>query len=150
MARPVSDSPDHSRRRRIARLALVVLLVGVPLGVYLYHNRPNLYDSARTDLLEASRELDIYHQDMAELLQNDRDGSAALQASLLWLRKAAASDPSDMAEIAAIADGLQHWEAQAREGELSPAELHARYRDLDARVQKLIGRRGSGDGGAAP
>lgn len=143
MPRQPSDKTSTPRRHRLAQLLVFVLLVCVPLGVYLYRHRPNLYDSARTDLLEASRQLDIYHQDMAQLLQKDRDGSAALKASIRWLQKAAASDPDDLAEIAAIADGLQRWEAMAREGDLSSTELHARYCQLDARVQHLIKKRTS-------
>jgi hypothetical protein len=43
------------RQRTVALIVLAVLMIAVPLSIYLNDHRPNLYDSARTDLLQASR-----------------------------------------------------------------------------------------------
>jgi hypothetical protein len=142
LPRPPDKVKPHLRRNRIVQAALFMLLVAVPLGVYMYQHRPNVYDSARTDLLEASRELDIYQKDMELLVQKDREGAEALKASIHWLQKAAASDPEDLAEIGAITDGLQRWEVLAHQGDLSSADLHQQYGKLDTRVQRLIKKRG--------
>lgn len=147
MNRPLhtpSLPPGHraaSRRSRAARLLLVLLVVLIPTGVYLYQHRPNLYDRARTDLLQASRELDIYTQDMEQLAQKDRDGARALKATIHMLQQAAASDPADLAEIDAITAALQDWEGRVHAGKLSADELRSRYRALEARVQRLIDKR---------
>lgn len=132
-------SPEHRSRRRRALQGLLLLgLVALPLVFYLYQHRPDLYDRTRTDLLEANRQLDIYHHAMEALASEDRHGAAALRASLGWLHKAALSDPRDLAEINAIAAGLRQWEQLARRGELSSADIHERYRALEARVEQLI------------
>ena len=119
------NKKPHLRRHRVAQAVLLVSLVTVPLGIYMYQHR----------------ELDIYHQDMELLVEKDREGAEALKASIRWLQKAAASDPEDLAEIGTITDGLQQWEALARQGDLSSAELHQQYITLDARVQRLIKKR---------
>jgi hypothetical protein len=126
------------RRRGAARAALVLLLVAVPLGFYLYQHRPNLYDRTRIDLLEASREIDTFDHAMELLVQEDQQGAEAFGASLSWLQKAAASDPDDLAEINAIATDLQRWKQLARAGTLSSGELQERYRLLADRVDRLI------------
>jgi hypothetical protein len=130
-----------SRRSRAARVSLVLLVVLIPTGVYLYQHRPNLYDHARTDLLQASRELDIYTQDMEQLAQKDRNGAKALKATIHMLQQAASSDPADLAEINAITVALEDWEDRVHAGKLSADELRSRYRALEARVQHLIDQR---------
>lgn len=120
---------------------LVLILLAVPLGIYLYQHRPNLYDSTRTDLLQAERELDVYHHDMELLVEEDRHASDALKASIASLQKAAALDPEDAAEIDAIGSALQGWEQQAHSGTLSPADLHDKYRSLAEQVQRLVDKR---------
>ena len=122
-------------------VVLALILVAVPLGIYLIQHRPNLYDSVRTDLLEAERELDTYNHDMELLVQEDRHATDALKASIELLQKAAALDPEDAAEIDAISTELQGWEQLAHSGTLSPGDLHDKYRSLAERVQQLIDKR---------
>ena len=122
-------------------VVLALILVAVPLGIYLVQHRPDLYDSVRTDLLEAERELDSYSHDMELLVEEDRRATDALKGSLELLQKAAALDPEDAAEIDAISAELQSWEQLARSGTLSSADLHDNYRLLAERVQTLIDKR---------
>ncbi len=128
----------RSRRQRLAQGLLLLGLIVAPLVFYLVQHRPDLYDRTRTDLLEADRQLDIYHHAMEVLASEDRDGEAALRASVSWLHKAAMSDPRDLAEINAITASLRRWEQQVRSGDLSGAEMHTRYRALEGRVERLI------------
>lgn len=142
---PPQDDKSPARRARAVRGLLLLILVLTPLGIYLYQNRPNLYDRTRSDLMEASRSLDTFSQDLEQLARKEREGAEALKATLQWLGDAAASDPADQSEIAAISAALQDWEAEAHEGKLSVGELRDRYRALETRVQRLIDKRtGSG------
>ncbi len=128
----------RSRRRRAVQGVVLLCLVAAPAVIYLYRHRPNLYDGTRTDLLQASRELDIYHHDMEIMANEDQHGTDALRASINWLHQAAASDPGDLEEINAITVGLQRWEQSVRSGALPPQQLHLKYRSLEARVERLI------------
>ena len=125
--------------RRVGPAKLIVLaLVIVLLGAFLYHQRPNLYDRTRTDLLEASRELEKYHQDMEVLVQEERRSADALRATIAKLQKAAVLEPRDIKEIESISAELQSWEQQALSGQLSSSELSHRYQSLVERVDTLI------------
>jgi hypothetical protein len=140
---PASDAGKTGpRRTRVAAVLVVVLVLLAPLAVYLYQHRPNLYDRTRTDLVEAGRELEIYGQDMVDLVETEHQGTRALKATIESLRDAAASDPDDLAEINAIASALRELEDPAHDGELSAAQLRRRYDALAARVQRLIEKRG--------
>jgi hypothetical protein len=138
---PPQDDKSPARRARAVRGLLLLILVLTPLGVYLYQNRPNLYDRARSDLMEASRSLDTFSQDLEQLARKEREGAEALKSTLQWLGDAAASDPADQSEIAAISAALQDWEVEVHEGKLSASELRDRYRVLETRVQRLIDKR---------
>jgi hypothetical protein len=144
MTRQSTTPPDHRtgpQRHRALALVVVLVLLLTPAGIYLYQHRPNLYDRARTDLLEASRSLDIYSQDMETLAQKEREGAEALKETLRWLQDAASSDAADLAEIRAIEAALEDWESRVHAGRLSAGELRDRYRALEARVQRLIEKR---------
>jgi hypothetical protein len=141
MHMPPQGDKSPARRSRALRGVLVLILVLTPLGIYLYHNRPNLYDRTRSDLMEANRSLDIFSQDLEQLARKEREEAGALKATLQWLEDAAASDPADQSELAAISAALQDWEVEVHAGKLSVGELRDRYRELEARVQQLIDKR---------
>jgi Tfp pilus assembly protein PilE len=129
---------SSSRRGVVSAKIIVLVLAVVLLGAYLYHQRPNLYDRTRTDLLEASRELERYHQDMEVLVQEEQRSADALRATIAKLQKAAVLEPKDVAEIESITTELQSWEQQALSGQLSSSELHHSYQSLVERVDLLI------------
>ncbi len=134
----------HAKSWSFSGKALLVLaLLALPLGHYLHRDEPNYYDPSRTYLVEAGRQLEIYHHDVDLLVQESGSAAEALRTSIGWLRRAAATDPGDLSAIDAIAAELEHWEQLARDGTLSRGELHDRYAALAARVQQLIDRRAS-------
>jgi len=137
-----TNSRMQAPRRRVAQTALVFMLVtAVPLGIYIYRDRPDLYNPTPVDLVEASRQLEIGQRDTEQLAEMNRESAEALKASLHWLHMAAATYPNDLAVIKAIAEGLKEWEDQARAGTMSARELQDRYRALEAKVQRLINNR---------
>lgn len=140
-ANPPPEAAGHANWSRTRKAVIVLLLLAVPLGIYLHRRSPDYYDRTRIDLLEASRQLDIYHHDMELLVEEYRHAADALRTSIGWLMQAAALDPADMSQINKIATELKHWEDLARTGTLSPAELHERYEELAGRVQGLIDKR---------
>jgi len=133
-----------SSRRSLLRLgqrSVIVLLTIVVLilsGNYLYRHRPNLYDPVRTDLQDASRQLEIYRQDRDLFLQEKQRGTNALRAAITQLQKAATLDPNDIDEINSISADLVRLELRARNGEVSSKELHRSYQVLVERVDRLI------------
>lgn len=128
-----------STSRRVGPAKMIVLALAVVLlGAYLYHQRPNLYDRTRTDLLEASRELERYHQDMEALVQEEQRSADALRATIAKLQQAAVLESQDVEEIESITRELQSWEQQALSGELSSSELYHSYQVLVERVDLLI------------
>jgi len=127
---------------RLLALGLVVLLlIALPLRLYLHRKEPNFYDPSRSDLVEAVRQLDIYHHEVDLLAQESKTASQALKTSIVRLKQAAARDPADLAAIDAIADELEHWERLADAGQVPRGALRDRYEILAARVQKLIDKR---------
>jgi hypothetical protein len=126
---------------RIAPVLLVVLLTAALAGGWLYGHRPNLYDHTRTDLQEASRELDTFQHDFAALQQDRRDGITALKAAIERLRRAAAADPADVAEIDAIADRLRHWEQGLRPAPVASRTADTGLGSLTGRLRRLIDKR---------
>jgi hypothetical protein len=144
MHTPEPDAAEAMRRRkRTALLLIVALVLLAPLAAYLYQHRPNLYDRTRSDLVEAGRELEVYSQDMVDLVEKNREGARTLKDIIGSLRDAAASDPDELAEINAIESALRDLEDPVQEGEISAAQLRERYDALAARVQRLIEKRGA-------
>lgn len=123
------------QRSVIVLLTIVVLILS---GNYLYRHRPNLYDPVRTDLQDASRQLEIYRQDRDLFLQEKQRGTNALRAAITQLQKAATLDPNDIDEINSISADLVRLELRARNGEVSSKELHRSYQVLVERVDRLI------------
>ncbi len=143
---PSSQSAEAvSRFYRLAGTAVFAVLL-VLLGAYLYLHRPQLYNRTRTDLLEASRQLEIYHEDLEVLVQEEQRSADALRDALVWLREAATLDPHDVAEIQAISAELESWEQRARDGELSPKELRRSYQVMVKRVDRLIRKQSAASG----
>jgi len=119
-------------------IVLLTILVLALLGNYLYRHRPNLYDPVRTDLQDASRQLEIYREDRDLFLQEKERGTEALRAAIIQLQKAATLDPNDIDEINSISTELVRLEQRARNGAVSSEELHRSYQGLVKRVDRLI------------
>jgi hypothetical protein len=116
-------------------LAAALTLVGV---ILLYQRRPDLYDPARSALVEADLHLVRSYNHQQELLQHFRDGRRELSKALTFLEQAAHAQPALQAQIEPLRIRLHRLEQDTASGRLGIQELHHSYQELLARIEALI------------
>jgi len=133
--RPARRSRGGATIALLVGLAAALTLVGV---IVLYRQRPDLYDPARSALVEADLHISRAYGHERTLLQQLHEGRRELDTALTYLEHAAHVDPALRIQIEPLRNRLRTLQDDTARGRLSTGELHHSYQELLARVEALI------------